>query len=324
MPDHNPDAPTHSGPTYVGSKTFLNAPDADPQELPAATDIGVVGVPFDGGVSRQPGARYGPEEIRRESGWYARNDGGFNAATGRRVDFDGVTIRDCGDVPIVTTDIEATGEGIRETVRDVADTGFPVILGGDHYLTYPSFCGVAEARGERLGMIHLDAHSDVYGSWDLHGEHWHGSPMNLIDDTDYGGYDTHSMVGLRALEAPEFPEFVAEEGLHVSYARDIHAEGIAPCLERAIDHATDHVDAVYLTVDIDVVDPTVAPGTGTPEFGGIDATQLLHAMDYLGDCDAICAVDLVEVAPRLDPSRMTQRLGAAALSRFLEAKFGRR
>jgi agmatinase len=324
MSDHDPERLNHSGPTYVGSKTFMNAPEADPHDLPAATDVGVVGVPFDGGVSRQPGTRYGPEEIRRESGWYARNDGGFNAATGRRVDFDGVTVRDCGDVPIVTTDIEATGEGIRETVRSVAETGFPVVLGGDHYLTYPSFCGVAEARGERLGMIHLDAHSDVYGSWDLHGEHWHGSPMNLIDDTDYGGYDTHSMVGLRAVEAPDFPEFVADEGLHVSYARDVHADGLDSCLERAVDHATDHVDSVYLTVDIDVVDPTVAPGTGTPEFGGIDATQLLRAMERLGECDAICAVDLVEVAPRLDPSRMTQRLGAAALSRFLEAKYGRR
>lgn len=324
MPDHDPDRLNHSGPTYVGSKTFMNAPEADPHDLPAATDIGVVGVPFDGGVSRQPGARYGPEELRRESGWYARTDGGFNAATGRRVDFDGVTIRDCGDAPIVTTDVEATGDGIRDTVRGVAETGFPVVLGGDHYLTYPSFCGVAEARGEQLGTIHLDAHSDVYGSWDLHGDHWHGSPMNLIDDTEYGGYDTHAMVGLRAVEAPEFPEFVTEEGLHVSYARDIHDEGIGPCLERAIDHATAHVDSVYLTVDIDVVDPTVAPGTGTPEFGGIDATQLLSAMERLGECDAICAVDLVEVAPRLDPSRTTQRLGAAALSRFLEAKFGRR
>lgn len=124
MSDHDPERLNHSGPTYVGAKTFLNAPEADPHDLPAATDIGVVGVPFDGGVSRQPGARYGPEELRRESGWYARSDGGFNAATGRRVDFDGVTIRDCGDAPIVTTDVEATGDGIRETVRGVAETGF--------------------------------------------------------------------------------------------------------------------------------------------------------------------------------------------------------
>jgi agmatinase len=311
-----------SGPTYVGSKTFLDAPETDPHDLPASTDVGVVGVPFDGGISRQPGTRYGPEKLRRESGWYARNDGGFNAATGRRVDYSDVEIRDCGDVPVVTTDVEATGEAIRQTVRAVAKESFPVVLGGDHYLTYPSFCGVAEASGDRLGLIHLDAHSDVYGPEERHGEHWHGSPMNLIADTDHGGYGTHSMVGLRAREAPDFPAFVEEEGLHVSYARDVRERGILPCLEDAIDHATDGVDAVYLTVDIDVVDPTVAPGTGTPEFCGLDADQLLTAMGRLGDCESICAVDLVEVAPRLDSSRMTQRLGAAAVSRFLESKFG--
>ncbi|WP_435185780.1 agmatinase family protein [Halobellus sp. EA9] len=300
----------------------MESEEADPHDLPEGTDIGVVGVPFDGGVTRQPGTRYGPEKIRRESGWYARNDGGFNAATGRRVDFGDVSIRDCGDVPLKTTDIKETGEGIRRTVRTVAESSFPVVLGGDHYLTYPSFCGVAEANGERLGMIHLDSHSDVYGSWDLHGDHWHGSPMNLINDTEYGGYETHSMVGLRAREAPDFPEFVEEEGLNVSYARDVDDRGIEACIEDAIEHATARVDSVYLTVDIDVVEPTIAPGTGTPEFGGIDATQLLTAMDRLGECADICAVDLVEVAPRLDSSRMTQRLAAAALSRFLEAKFG--
>jgi agmatinase len=320
MTDNEQNRPT---PTYVGSKTFLNAPEAAVQDCPESVDVGVVGVPFDGGVSRQPGARFGPEKIRRESGWYARNDGGFNAASRQQVDYSGIEMRDFGDVPVVTTDIEATSDKIRETVHAVTKQSFPVVLGGDHYLTYPSFCGVAEAHGNRLGMIHLDAHSDVYGSWELHGDHWHGSPMNLINETDYGGYETHSMIGLRAREATDFPTFVNEEGLHVSYARDVHDRGITPCVEAAIEHVTNRVDGIYLTVDIDVVDPTIAPGTGTPEFGGLDTIQLLEAMEQLGECDLICAIDLVEVAPRLDPSRMTQRLGAAAVSRFLEAKFGR-
>lgn len=322
MADNDSGDTQRSTPSYVGSKTFMDAPEADPHDLSESTDVGVIGVPFDGAVSRQPGTRYGPEKLRRESGWYADRNGVFNAGSGHHVDFTDIEMRDCGDVPLVTTDVEATGENIHETVRMVAESSFPIVLGGDHYLTYPSFCGVAEARGERLGMVHLDSHSDVYGSWELHGDHWHGSPMSLIDETDHGGYETHSMVGLRAREAPDFPEFVAEEGLHVSYARDIHERGILPCLEDAMDHATEHVDAVYLTVDIDVVEPTIAPGTGTPEFGGIDAQQLLTAMDHLGDYPEICAVDLVEVAPRLDPTRMTQRLGAAALSRFIESKFG--
>lgn len=315
--------PAGAPPSYVGAKTFMNAAEAEPDELPADVDVGVVGVPFDGAASRQPGARYGPEALRRESGWWSDRRGGerFNAATGRTVDFDALALRDCGDVPVVTTDPERTGRNVREAVRAVAESAFPVVLGGDHYLTYPSFAGFAAAREERVGLVHLDSHSDTYGAWEGHGEHWHGSPMNLIADSDFGGYDTHAMVGLRAYESPDFPEFVERTGLHVSYARDVHERGILACLADALAHATDGADVVYLTVDVDVVDPVDAPGTGTPEFEGPSASQLLRAMDWLGEQPAVGGMDLVEVAPRLDPSRTTQRLGAAAISRFLEARF---
>jgi agmatinase len=318
MTDHE-----HPKPSYVGSKTFMDAPETTPAGLTSDVDVGVVGVPFDGAASRQPGTRFGPEALRRASGWYTGYGEGrsYNAGTDRVVDFEAATIRDCGDAPVVTTDVEATGEGVREAVRTVAESAFPVVLGGDHYLTYPSVRGVSEALGDDVGVVHLDAHSDVYGENDLHGDHWHGSPMNLLEESGVASYENHAMVGLRGYEDPDFRSFAEESGLLVAGMPEVERRGFLACVDDAVEHASDGVDHVYLTVDIDVVDPAFAPGTGTPEAGGVTGGQLLRAMDRLGECPAICGVDLVEVAPRLDPSRATHRLGACALSRFLEAKF---
>lgn len=308
--------------SYAGIQTFLKAPITEPEELTPDIDVGVIGLPFDGAVSNQPGTRYGPEALRRASTFYGSYGGpSLTVETGRVIDFDRVTLRDCGDGLVYPNDVDRTRESVRETVGQLADTVFPVILGGDHYLTYPSYLGVAETLDEDIGLIHLDAHSDTHGRWELYGDHWHGSPMNLIADTDYGSYENHAMIGIRSREDPAFPELIEDGGLYVDYAKDVRSDGIEACIERAIEHVTAGVDTVYLTVDIDAVDPAFAPGTGTPEPGGLTSWELLAAMDRLGEVDAIAAMDLVEVAPRIDPTRATQKLGAYAITRFLEAKF---
>jgi agmatinase len=311
--------------SFAGVSTFLKAEGCPPDDLDEDVDVGVLGVPFDGAVSRQPGARFGPRALREASGWYAYlggyKGGVHNVETGTTVSYDDLEIRDCGDVPTVPTSIERTRPQVIAAVEAVAERAFPVVLGGDHYVTYPSFVGYARAVGERVGLIHIDAHSDTVESSALYGEHFHGSPMARIDDSEYGGYENHAMVGIRGYEGPEFPDLVEERGIHVDYAPDVRERGIEACIEDAIDHATDGVDNVYLTVDIDGVDPAYAPGTGTPEPGGLTSDDLLRAMDLLGACDAVGAMDLMEVAPRLDPTESTQRLGANAVVRFLESKF---
>jgi len=310
--------------SFAGVQTFLKADHCPPNEL-NDVDVGVLGVPFDGAVSRQPGARFGPGALREASAWYAYlggyKDGVHNVETGTTVSYDDLSIRDCGDVPTVPTSIERTRPQVIAAVEAVAERSFPVVLGGDHYVTYPSFLGYARAVGERVGVVHIDAHSDTVESSALYGEHFHGSPMARIDDSEYGGYGNHAMVGIRGYEGPEFPDLVADRGIHVDYAPDVRERGIEACIEDAIEHATDGVDHVYLTVDIDGVDPAYAPGTGTPEPGGLTSDDLLRAMDRLGECEAVGAMDLMEVAPKLDPTESTQRLGANAVVRFLESKF---
>jgi len=312
--------------SFANGGSFLKAPTAEPADLSEGTDIAVFGAPYDGAVSRRPGTRYGPAALRAASGWYdhfaGAPEGAYNADTDRHVAHEAFTIRDCGDVPTVPNDIDRTRRQVEGFTRTVAERSFPVMLGGDHYLTYPAFRGFAAAVDADVGLIHLDAHSDTIGSSELYGDHWHGSPMARIDESPHGSYGTHAMVGIRGYERAGFPDLVDSEGIHVEYARDVRRDGIDACVENAIDHVAGSVDTIYLTVDIDVADPAFAPGTGTPEPGGVTGAELLAAMDRLGACEAIGAMDLMEVSPPLDDdSDTTAMLGANAVVRFLERKF---
>lgn len=311
---------------FANTGTFLKSPSTEPSALTADTDVAVYGAPFDGTVSRRPGTRYGPEKLRQASAWYDHFAGGskgaYNADTDRHVAHTEVDIRDCGDVPTVPNDVERTRKQVKGYAKTIAETTFPIMLGGDHYLTYPAFDGFAETIDGDVGLIHLDAHSDTIEGDDLYGDHWHGSPMACINELDSGSYANHAMVGIRGYERAGFEDLIESDGLFVKYARDVREDGIDEAIEAAIKHAAENTEAVYLTVDIDAVDPAYAPGTGTPEPGGLTSAQLLRAMDLLGSCDAVGAMDLVEVSPPLDDdSDTTAMLGANAVTRFFESKF---
>lgn len=311
---------------FANTGTFLKSPSTEPSDLPVDTDVAVYGAPFDGTVSRRPGTRYGPEKLRQASAWYDHfaggSDGAYNADTDRHVAHTEVDLRDCGDVPTVPNNVERTRKQVKGYAKTIAETTFPIMLGGDHYLTYPAFDGFAETIDGDVGLIHLDAHSDTIEGDDLYGDHWHGSPMACINNSDSGSYANHAMIGIRGYERAGFEDLIESEGLFVKYARDVREEGIDTAIEAAIEHASEDTEAVYLTVDIDAVDPAYAPGTGTPEPGGLTSAQLLRAMDLLGSCDAVGAMDLVEVSPPLDDdSETTAMLGANAVTRFVESKF---
>ena len=311
---------------FANTGTFLKSPSTEPSALTADTDVAVYGAPFDGTVSRRPGTRYGPEKLRRASAWYDHfaggSEGAYNADTDQHVAHTEVDIRDCGDVPTVPNNVERTRKQVKGYAKTIAETTFPIMLGGDHYLTYPAFDGFAETIDGDVGLIHLDAHSDTIEGDDLYGDHWHGSPMACINKLDSGSYANHAMVGIRGYERAGFEDLIESDGLFVKYARDVREDGIDEAIEAAIKHASENTEAVYLTVDIDAVDPAYAPGTGTPEPGGLTSAQLLRAMDLLGSCDAVGAMDLVEVSPPLDDdSDTTAMLGANAVTRFFESKF---
>lgn len=312
-------------PDYAGIKSFFGAPEADIDDISDDVDIAALGLPFDGGVTNQPGARYGPEGVReattRKRRELTSSEPSYNFATERLSSYGDLEIRDCGDVTVVPNDIEATFDRVRDAVREFPEGTFPVVLGGDHSLTYPTFKGRAKALDKSIGIVQLDAHTDTWGTDELYGEYYHGSPMSHIAESEYGDYSNHAVVGLRGYADERFLDIESEGGLYAATTSEVKDRGIEPCLREAIEHASQDVDAVYLTVDIDVVDPAFAPGTGTPVPGGISSYQFLTAADILGEYDAISAIDLMEVAPRIESGRTTVNLGASFLSRFLQQRF---
>lgn len=312
-------------PDYSGINTFFESPQCDLEDIDADVDIAAIGAPFDGGATNKPGARYGPEGLRKATSRISRelntSNKMYNFSTGRTASYTSLNIRDCGDITVVPNDIEKTLDRVRDSVEKINPSTLPIFLGGDHSLTYPAFCGRASTVKGNIGIIQLDAHTDTWGTDELYGEYYHGSPMSHIADSKYGSYSTHSVVGVRGHTDEEFLRLVEEEGLHAETTSDVCTRGIEECVEAAMENLLSSSDKVYLTIDIDVVDPAFAPGTGTPSPGGIDSNAFLQAANILGEYDEICAVDLMEVAPRLDPTDTTSLLGATFLSRFIQAYF---
>lgn len=311
---------------YAGLKTFLKG-DPGSVESVGPGDVAVIGAPYDGAVSNRPGARYGPGALREASAWWAYlsgyKGGLTNMRTGRRVDHSRLSVVDCGDVPVFPMDRETTAESIAAHVATATARGAtPVLLGGDHYCTLPAFRGFAEGAGhESVGLVQIDAHTDTVAESALFGEHFHGSSTHHIADSRYAEYDRVSQVGIRGYEGPGFFEFAEETGLNLFTMADVTERGIEAVVDDAVTAAADGTDAVYVTFDIDAVDPGVAPGTGTPEPGGLSADQALSAVERLGASDAVGAVDLMEVAPARDPTDNTARLGANLLVALLERRF---
>jgi len=258
--------------SFAGVQTFLKAEQATVEDIDDGADVGVLGVPFDGAVSRQPGARFGPAAIREASAWYAYlggyKGGVLNVETGQTVDYGDIEIRDCGDVPTVPTSIERTRPQIEAAVELVAEQTFPLVLGGDHYVTYPSFLGYARSVDGPVGVVQIDAHSDTVASSTLYGEHFHGSPMARIDETDYGSYETHSMVGIRGYEGPEFADLVDDRDIDVRTAPEVHERGIEECVRDAVEHATEARTASTSPSTSTVWTPPTPPAPGRRSRAG--------------------------------------------------------
>jgi len=310
---------------YAGINTFFGSDQADLSDITESIDIAALGLPFDGGATNRPGARYGPEGIRDATSKIRRDfqmsSPNYNFATDRVASYNELTIRDFGDVTVIPNDISATFDRVREAVGTFDTDVLPILLGGDHSLTYPAFEARALEVNEDIGLVQIDAHTDTWKTDELYGDYYHGSPMAHIAESEFGDYKNHAVVGLRGHTDEHFLEIVNEESLLARSMSDIREIGIEECIRDAVKHASRNVNEVYLTIDIDVVDPAFAPGTGTPVPGGITSHEFLTAADILGDFDCISVVDLMEVAPRSDPGRTTIDLTASFLSRFLQSYF---
>jgi len=292
-------------PTYVGPSTFAKLPwITDPAELRRrSVDVAIVGAPFDDAVSHRPGARFGPRAIREAQ----YSTGSIHSLQLGVEPFEVLTVVDAGDANIIPAWIERSHAFIYQKVREVAETGaIPIVLGGDHSITWPSATAIAEIRRPgSLGIVHFDAHADTAP------EDWgvlagHGTPMRRLIESGAVAGRNFVQVGLRGYWPPlDVFAWMQEQGMRWHLMREIEERGMEAVVDDAISEALEGADAIYLSVDIDVLDPGMAPGTGTPEPGGLLTRELLRAIRRTVGAVDLAGMDIVEVSPPYDHAEVT-------------------
>lgn len=295
---------------YGPDATFLGVPPADLGDRSTWQEAAavIVGAPFDGGTSHRAGCRFGPQAIRFTD--YLPHDGRRpHLALG--VDpLVELAVVDAGDVEMLPGEIEPALDRLRAAVALVAGAGkIPVVLGGDHTIALPDVSGLADHLGAgRASVIHFDAHADT-GDTQRGSLYGHGTPMRRLIESGAARGDRFLQVGLRGYW-PEPPTlaWMAAQGMRSFEMTEIVERGLDACLDDAFALAVDDCDAVFLSVDVDVVDPGLAPGTGTPEPGGLTSRQLLDAVRRIGMELPLAGVDVVEVSPPYDSAEVTAYL----------------
>ncbi|WP_283136172.1 agmatinase [Rhizohabitans arisaemae] len=280
----------------------------DPASYQGA-EVVIVGAPFDGGVSHRPGTRFGPSAIRSTD--YLPHDGSRPSLPLRVDALRDLRVVDAGDVEMFAGDIEGSIAAIEEAVATIAASGaIPIVLGGDHTIALPDITGVARHHGMgRISVIHFDAHADT-GDIEFGHLHGHGQPMRRLLESGAVRGDRFLQMGLRGYwPGPETLDWMADQRMRSYEMSEIVTRGLQECVDEAMDIALDDCDGVFLSVDVDVVDPGMAPGTGTPEPGGLTSRQLLDTVRRLAFELPIVGVDVVEVSPPYDHADITAYLG---------------
>ncbi len=299
------------GNLYGPDATFLGVPAADPDqpsEWSGAAAV-IIGAPFDGGTSHRSGCRFGPQAIRVTD--YLPHDG-MRPSLALGVDpLVELGVVDLGDVEMPSGDTERSLRALEARVTAVAAAGvIPVILGGDHTIALPDVTGLARHVGwGRVSVIHFDAHADT-GNTQMGSLYGHGTPMRRLIESGACRGDRFLQIGLRGYwPEPETLDWMAEQGMRSFEMSEVVAKGIDAVLDEALAIATDDCDAIFLSVDVDVVDPGSAPGTGTPEPGGLTSRQLLDAVRRVAMEGPLGGIDVVEVSPPYDHAEITAYLG---------------
>ncbi len=298
--------PLDSGriPRFAGPSTFMRLPMARPDEV----DVALIGVPFDGGTTNRTGARHGPREIRNQSSLVRR----VHHATGISP-FDLVRAGDCGDAPVNPLDLGESLEGIAGFMADVHRAGaVPLTAGGDHLISLPILRGLAKERP--VGLIHFDAHSDTYDSF-FGSRYNHGTPFRRAVEEGLLDPKRVVQVGVRgAISDAGNYDFARAAGIRIVFIEEFQDRGPKAIMDEARAIVGDL--PTYVSFDIDVLDPSIAPGTGTPEIGGLTTREAQGMIRLLAGLDIVGA-DLVEVSPPLDPSGATALTAATLMFELL-------
>jgi len=298
---------------FVGISTFCKFPYVKKLEG-TNVDVAVVGAPLDQGTTNRTGARYGPRAIREGSQIYGSamfpKLGVYDVELGR-YKLANTKIVDCGDIPVAPTLCQENLDLITNAVKEILrHKVFPIVLGGDHSITYPVIRAYQDAP---LDIVQFDTHMDFADEF-MGIRISHANPIKRASELENVGKITQ--IGIRGLLNPE-PLFI-EEGKKYG-ARVITAkEAIKSGTEWAVSQIPE-AENLYVTIDIDALDPSMAPGTGTPEPGGFTYLQMKEMLTALPGKGKIVGFDLVEVNPLYDPAGITSQVAARLILDFLAA-----
>jgi agmatinase len=294
--NHPPIGPVDASavPRFAGPETFARLPRADQVEH---ADVAVVGFPFDSGVSYRPGARFGPQHVRQSSKLLRPYHPPLDVHP-----FHAQQVADAGDVGINPFDIDDAVATIERAADELREPGTTLLsVGGDHTIALPLLRSVARTHGP-VAVLHFDAHLDT---WDTYfgAPTTHGTPFRRASEEGLIDRERSMHVGIRG------PLYSAKDlsedgilGFQVVRSDDYQLDGLAGVVERVRTRLAD--GPVYVSIDIDVLDPAHAPGTGTPEAGGLTSRELLHTLRSLAGANIVGA-DIVEVAPAYDHAEIT-------------------
>ncbi|XP_075696618.1 agmatinase, mitochondrial-like [Rhinoderma darwinii] len=279
------------------------------QESAEGLHAAFIGVPLDTGTSNRPGARFGPRHIRAESSMVRR----YNITT-RAAPYNSLMVADIGDVNVNLYNLTDSCRRIREAYQKIMAAGCsPLTLGGDHTITYPILQAVAEKHGP-VGLIHVDAHTDT-GDQALGEKIHHGTPFRRCVDEGLLDCTRVVQIGIRGSSySPDPYKFCREQGFRLVLAEDCWFKSLVPLMTEVRQQMGDK--PVYLSFDIDGIDPSFAPGTGTPEVGGLTTHQALEIIRGSRGLNLV-GCDLVEVAPVYDQSGNTALTAANLLFEML-------
>lgn len=304
MPEFKP-ADSFRSPRFAQPATFMRLPYT--REL-AGLDVALLGVPFDGGTSYRTGSRFGPRDIRQNSSLIRPYNPALQVSP-----FDVLKVADVGDVDVNPIDIEDTYGRVEKALGEILDAKvIPVCVGGDHSLSLPILRAIAKKHG-LVGMVHFDSHQDMWEEY-FGNKYFHGTPFRRAVEEDLLDAKRVIQIGIRGpVYADTDFDFARQHGIRWITAGQVASEGLEWVKEQI---PVVRGGPVYLSFDIDGVDPAFAPGTGTPEVGGLTSREALELVRALVGVQLVGA-DVVEVSPPYDHAGITSMLAANILFEIL-------
>ena len=306
--------------------TFAGVPELRPDRVAEEKpDVVIMGAPIDWGATYRSGARFGPKAIR-EADYLDADARRPHLPTG--IDpFEVMRVVDVGDLVTAPGYLELGLEQLADAVESIAASGaVPIVLGGDHSITYGNGTGLARVHGAgSFGLVHFDAHADT-GERSMGQLHGHGVPMRRLIESGAVPGARFVQIGLRGYwPEPHVIEWMAEHHMKTFLMAEIVERGLRPVVDDAVAASSTDAKGVFLSVDIDVVDPGMAPGTGTPEPGGLTSRELLDTVRRLARDLPVLGADIVEVSPPYDgPGQITAFLANRVVMEILNGMAERR